>query len=314
MITQNPDYLITIVECGNLTKAAEKLYVSQPSLSQYIHRLEKSLNIELFDRSTSPMKLTYAGEKYYEYILGIKQMELNISEELQSIREEKSGRIRLGIALWRGACILPEVYPQFHEKFPKVKFELYEGRFTAMRSALENYEIDLMIANLLPAGDYADFQVEVITNERILIAAPINHPYVTEALKKNNPDDPDYPCVSLDILKHIPMVATKEGQSLTETIRSMLARENITPDILLETGNLTTAINLVAKGACCTFVPEEGARVCRHPGDVIFFRIENVSLEWELAFLYRKNSYLGPIRRSFIDHTKEVLRNMAVFS
>ena len=59
------DYFITIAETGNLTKAAEILYVSQPSLSQYLKRLKNSLGAELFDRNSSPLRLTYAGEKYY---------------------------------------------------------------------------------------------------------------------------------------------------------------------------------------------------------------------------------------------------------
>lgn len=63
------DYFITIAETGNLTKAAEILYVSQPSLSQYLKRLENSLGAELFDRNSSPLRLTYAGEKYYAYAI-----------------------------------------------------------------------------------------------------------------------------------------------------------------------------------------------------------------------------------------------------
>ena len=63
------DYFITIAETGNLTKAAENLYVSQPSLSQYLKRLENSLGAELFDRNSSPLRLTYAGEKYYAYAI-----------------------------------------------------------------------------------------------------------------------------------------------------------------------------------------------------------------------------------------------------
>ncbi|MBQ2616919.1 MAG: LysR family transcriptional regulator, partial [Synergistaceae bacterium] len=61
MQTLNPDYFLKIVECGSLTKAAEELIVSQPSLSQYIRRLERSLDAKLFDRKSSPMKLTYTG-------------------------------------------------------------------------------------------------------------------------------------------------------------------------------------------------------------------------------------------------------------
>ena len=63
MVLHNYEYFVAIVEAGSLTKAAEHLYVSQPSLSQYLKRLEASLGVELFDRSTSPLRLTYTGER-----------------------------------------------------------------------------------------------------------------------------------------------------------------------------------------------------------------------------------------------------------
>ena len=61
MIYRNYDYFLTIVKTGSLTKAAEILYITQPSLSKYLSRLEENLNIQLFDRSRSPLTLTYAG-------------------------------------------------------------------------------------------------------------------------------------------------------------------------------------------------------------------------------------------------------------
>lgn len=306
MITQNPDYLIAIVESGSLTKAASKLYISQPSLSQYIRRLETSLGIELFDRTSSPMKLTYAGERYYRYILQMKQMEMNIREEMHQIQNETGGRIRLGIALWRGTCLIPEVFPQYHMQYPGVSLELFEGRFIQMKQALENYEIDLMIANLLQAGSYGEFETEKIMTERILLAMPAHSSAAEEALKTGMTHN-GYPVIAADVLNRFPVVMTKEGQSLTEMIRSMFARENITPDILLETGNLTTAINLCAEGTCCTFVPEGGARICAREDRILFFEVQNTDLSWDLSFLYRKNSYLSAVKRNFIDCVKQRL-------
>ena len=309
MITQNPDYLIAIVESGNLSKAAEKLFISQPSLSQYVKRLEASLGTELFDRSYSPMKLTFAGERYYDYILQMKQMELNVREELLEIQQERRGKIRLGIALWRGACLIPDVFPEFHRRFPEVSLELFEGRFSQMKNALINYEIDLMIANLLPNGSFAEFEVDNIMEEKILLAAPCSSDAVKEAvLPPREGDHPEgYARIHPDILKKIPLIATKEGQALTEIIRSMYTREHIQPEILMRTGNLTTAINLAAKGMGCTFIPAEGAAVCQRPGDIEFYELDGINLSWSLAFLYRKNSYIGLIRKGFIDCVKEIL-------
>lgn len=111
MKSQNLNYFLTIVEEGSITKAAEKLFVSQPSLSQYLKRLESSLGVELFNHGSSPLKLTYAGQLYYHHVQDAQRREQNILKEIRDIQEDRGGVIRLGMAVWRTACLLPEVYP-----------------------------------------------------------------------------------------------------------------------------------------------------------------------------------------------------------
>ena len=104
MVFRNYEYFVSIVEAGSLTKAAERLYVSQPSLSQYLKRLETNLGVELFDRSTSPLRLTYTGERYYQYVLQLMKLDENVRREFQDIQNQISGRLRIGVALWAPAC------------------------------------------------------------------------------------------------------------------------------------------------------------------------------------------------------------------
>ena len=114
MVLHNYEYFVAIVDEGSLTKAAEHLYVSQPSLSQYLKRLEANLGVELFDRSASPLRLTYTGERYYQYVLQMMKLDENIRREFQDIKNQTSGRLRLGVALWRGACLSPAVSGHSH--------------------------------------------------------------------------------------------------------------------------------------------------------------------------------------------------------
>ena len=112
MVLHNYEYFVAIVDEGSLTKAAEHLYVSQPSLSQYLKRLEANLGVELFDRSASPLRLTYTGERYYQYVLQMMKLDENIRREFQDIKNQTSGRLRLGVALWRGAAgCIPQLSP-----------------------------------------------------------------------------------------------------------------------------------------------------------------------------------------------------------
>lgn len=307
MVLRNYEYFIAIVEAGSLTKAAEHLYVSQPSLSQYLKRLETSLGVELFDRSTSPLRLTYTGERYYQYVLQMMKLDENIRREFQDIKNQVSGRLRLGVALWRGACLLPDVFPDFHRRYPDIHVELVEGRSVQLESALMNDKIDLAVINLPRTLDYNKLTCEIICEERILLAAPTRHPQV-QALLADCPAAEGYPLAPMGLLEQIPLILTKPGQNLTHEVRHLLGKNHIEPEVLMETGNLTTAINLTAQGLACTFVPEEGAKVCQHPGSVTYFAMDSSDLVWDLAVVYRKDTYLTNISRLFIETMRQMLQ------
>lgn len=306
MLLPNCEYFIAIVECGSLTKAAEKLYISQPSLSQYLKRLETNLGVELFDHSTSPLRLTFTGERYYQYVLQLMKLDENIRKEFQDIKNEEHGRLRLGIALWRGACLLPDVFPYFHERYPGIHIELTESSSSQLENALINDKIDLAVMNLPHNLNYNKLTCETVFEEPILLAAPSGHPYILELLKDCRYQG-EYPLAPLDIVTKIPLIITKPGQNLTHEINYVLGKNNVEPDILLETGNLTTAINLTATGIACAFVPGEGAKVCKHPGKVTYFALDVPELKWPLAVVYRKDSYLPRLSRLFIDTLKTIL-------
>lgn len=307
MNTQNIDYFLTIVQTGNLTRAAEKLFISQPSLSQYLKRLEKSLNQKLFDRTISPIRLTYAGERYYQYAIQVKKLNENIRRELTDLSSSHSGLLRLGVALWRGAVLLPDVYPAFHARYPDVHIELLEARSSQLQSALLNDRIDLAVMNLPRSIHYEKFSFEVIHEEKILLAAPTQNPYVQALLAQQTLSEGQRPHTSLDLLDHIPLILTKQGQNLTYEVTRILELNHAKPDILMETGNLSTAIHLTSKQLACAFVPEEGANLFVHPDQVVYFELDSsVECIWDLAVLYRRDSYLNQICRLFIDELKSL--------
>lgn len=307
MVLHNYEYFVAIVEAGSLTKAAEHLYVSQPSLSQYLKRLEASLGVELFDRSTSPLRLTYTGERYYQYVLQMMKLDESVRREFQDIKNQTSGRLRLGVALWRGACLLPDVFPTFHQQYPDIHIELTEGRSVQLEAALMNDKIDLAVMNLPRTLDYSKLVSEIVCEERLLIAAPTQHPYV-QGLLADCQTLGGYPVAPLELVNHIPLILTKPGQNSTNQVKRVLGKNHMEPDILLETGNLTTAINLAAQGMACVFVPEEGAKVCQHPGAVTYFAVDSPDLVWDLAAVYRKDTYLTRLSQLFIEVMKQRLQ------
>ena len=306
MVFKNYEYFIAIVESGSLTKAAEKLYVSQPSLSQYVKRLESSLGVELFDRTASPLRLTYTGERYYEYVKQVRQLGENVEREFSDIKNQTSGRLRLGVAVWRGAHFLPDVFPEFHEAYPNIRLELMEDRSAALEAALMDDKLDVAVMNLPRSLHYEKLTCEIFFEERILLAAPTQHPAVRRILE-NCRVAGGRPVAPLTLVKEIPLLTTKHGQNLTHEVMHALGKSGIEANILLETGNLTTAINLAAKGMGCVFVPEMGAETRRYQDAVTYFAVDTTDLVWDFGAVYRRGMYLPRLARLFIDSARQQL-------
>ena len=116
-------YIKTIAQCGSITTAAKKLFVSQPSLSQMLRQLEQEIGLPIFDRSTSPLRLTYAGEKYLYAAERILAVNSELESQLREIKHEHSGRLRLGISVTRAMQVLLLVVPVFSGQYPHVSLE-----------------------------------------------------------------------------------------------------------------------------------------------------------------------------------------------
>ena len=104
-------YIQTIAQEGSITAAARKLYISQPSLSQMLKQVEVELGTALFDRSVSPVHLTLAGEACLQAAEAILAANDRLERQLQEIRDESRGRLRLGISVQRGMQVLPLALP-----------------------------------------------------------------------------------------------------------------------------------------------------------------------------------------------------------
>lgn len=131
---------------GGVTAAARKLYVSQPALSQMLRQVETELGMPLFDRSVSPFRLTFAGEKYLEAADIILAAHRRLENQLQEIREENSGRLRLGISVQRAGQVLPLALPWFAMQYPHVSLELTERGSAHLEELVSRGEVDLALA------------------------------------------------------------------------------------------------------------------------------------------------------------------------
>ena len=305
MYFKNYKYFLAIVEYGGVTRAAEALFLSQPSLSKYLRRLEQNLGIELFDHSSSPLQLTYAGQRYYEYIKRFESLERQFDDELGSIRDDDSGEIRMGIAQWRGSILLPTLIPRFHEVYPHVEINIVEGRAMQIETALVQGRVDLCLMNL-PSHFPAQTNQEILWNEKCLLVGNRNHSVIQKALQTTPISADGYRNIDIRFLEQEHFISLMPGQNMTLAMERLFAANNLTPKSIWRTENLSTALNMVSETMCFTMMPEVGARVKFLPDNLEYFSISHSEELLSFSAVYRKDFVLNRWIHTLLDLARQV--------
>ncbi|MER3114052.1 LysR family transcriptional regulator [Bacillus altitudinis] len=308
MLFKNYEYFLAIVEEGGVSKAAKRLYISQPSLSKYLKRLEMNLGVELFDHNSSPLKLTYTGERYYSYIMQIITLDKQLQKEFSEIQNNERGKIRIGLALWRGSCLLPDILPSFIDKYPKIEVCITEGKSNFLVSELLTEKLDFAVMNLPTNMDFSKLTYDTIMQEQILFAGNKDHPIIKQSSSSQDYSN-EYPYIDIAKLENELFIMTKAGQNLTSAILHYFSKHHLDPKNILEIENLTTAIHLVSAGMGFTFIPEAGIKKEHPPENMTLFSLNDPDLIWPLAVVYKKNTYITNYAHLFIEMLKEYYQN-----
>ena len=131
-------YLTAVAEHRNVTKAAESLYISQSALSHYIRKTEEELGVQLFDRSTTPISLTYAGKCYIQSAQRILMENERLMKELREITENMTGVLRIGISRDRASYIMPRLTRDFLALYPGIQVDIFTESAQQLREALKS--------------------------------------------------------------------------------------------------------------------------------------------------------------------------------
>lgn len=299
-------YFRAIVENKSITKAANKLYISQPSLSKYLSQLEKEMKIQLIDRSSFPIKMTPAGEIYYRYILKHLELDKHFQIEMSALRSRPVEKLRIGIGNWRGTNMLPELLPFFMERYPWVDIQIIEGTTLVITDAVLNGEIDLCIISVI--DKFPKLTYSLLGSERILLVGGNNHPFVKK-LKEQHRQEKTLINIDIIQLKKETLLLTTKGQNFSSIIEDYFEENHMDDVSIMRIENLTTAAHLAAKGKYFSFIPETGLRYPGFPKNATFFTIGNPFLSFDIAIAYKAKSHLSWTAQIFIDTTEEFYRN-----
>lgn len=283
-------YIQTIAECGSITAAAKKLYVSQPSLSQMLRHVEEELGVEIFDRSVTPFQITYAGEKYLHAAQIILATQQQLESEIREIRHEHSGRLRLGISVSRGMQVLPLVIPKFASKFPKVKIELVESGSSTLDALVQEGKIDLALAAIESVSHNMTY--ELIERETIGILAG----WGSKIARNQTSGTP----VTIEDVKDELFVSLCKGHSARVVQDKLFRRAGCAPKILIETDSLEVGKRITLDAGACMILPNIyiDDYVAHKKGE--FFPLTSVEHNRHFYACYRKDAFIPQYMHSFI--------------
>lgn len=227
------NYFLKTVEEMNFTRAAEKLYITQQSLSINISNLEKQYNTELFIRKPF-LKLTPAGKLLAAYAEQMLALDARITSALADVSTHCVGHINLGMSRQRSNIFFPNIWKRYHELYKNVKISLH-GQVTAnMIDSLQHGKLDLFVGVDVPPLN--NFSVKQLASERLQCLV---HEKLLKEFMPETWDSFLHSCKTsgLDLLtlKDLPFIMFLPNNKLRITADQIFSRGNITPNILLET-------------------------------------------------------------------------------
>lgn len=290
----------TIADLGNITKAADKLFISQPYLSKLIKDTEEELGVTLFERKHRSVEINYAGEEYLKNLKELYEMEKSMFIAMDKISRHKIGRINLGINPTLASIILPIILPKINEKYPYIQIKLYEEDAITIESLLKRNIIDFAFGFLPIYNDNLTYEIVYEENFHFLVGKN------STLYNPSNYNIKKFP-FDLKVLDNEPIITLSPEYTIRRAINDFYQKYNLNLNISLTTSSIYTAINLVVNGMASTFIPTTGMSKTELK-NVNIYTFDTDTLNARLAVYYNKNQRLTPLQLWFIRFIKDELR------
>ena len=226
----------TVVECQSFTKAAQQLYVSQPTISAHVRALEEELHATLIERTTKSITVTQKGREVYDYAVSI----LDIRERMiQACSQGQKRVIRVAASTIPAAYMLPQILPEYGRLFPQVYFSIHQGRNGEVLASVEDGRFDLGFSTERSKADMVSIPVG---RDRMVLITPVTQQYLELA---GLPDTP------VDRLLACPIILREKmetGQKLADRYLAALGVAEDDLQVVARANDQETVKSLVAGG------------------------------------------------------------------
>lgn len=295
MDLKEQEYITAIAKYGSITKAAEELFITQPTLSIFLNRLEDRMGIHLFERIGKRFIPTYAGELYLRKARALLVIQNEFEAELSDLIAGCTGRLRLGIHSRRSTHLLPPVLKEFSGLYPHIEVILSEESSRQMEEALIAGELDLIITNRFFNKD--KLEIVPIYDDKLIMSIAPGHPACSKARQL---DGHAYPWLDLKLVKEERFILQTPAQSIRTFTDAALSYAGVVPRHTFVIENMETATQMAAEGYGVSFNYESYIKYFRYDKPVACFEVGFSNFSFPISIAYRKGSYFPSYFSDFI--------------
>ena len=287
------DQLNTFLEVArhnSFSRAAERCFRTQPAISAQIRALEEEVGVRLFDRSGGKVSLTSAGKVFRSYAESTMEERRKIVATLADMDRVPRGQIVVGAN--EGTClhVLPEVFSDFKEKYPKVNLSINRMERGKILEAVSDNTVDFGVVSM-PVSD-ARLKVVVIHRDELILITPPDH-----LLAKTRPSSG---AVTLEDIAHYPLLLPKTGRT-RESIAEVFQKRKLKPQISMELDSSELLKRFVAAGVGVGFIARSNVRSELKAKVLAELKLADAHIARDLALVYRKDKDLGRAAQTFIE-------------
>ena len=278
-----------VVRLGSFSRAAEELYIAQPTISLHVRQLEEELQTRLLIRTTKNIEVTEKGREVYEYAVNILQLRDRIVEKCAGGEQRI---IRLGASTIPSAYILPEVLPAFVKKHPSIYFTIDQGDSRSVAEKLAEGVIDIGLIGMKPAS--RELEAEPIYEDMVVIITPVREPFLS--MKENG-------TATLEKLFREPVILREEGSGSLKAANTFLANAGYSEadlQIAARTNDPETIKNLVVQGMGISMISSKAAEDYSRENRLLVFSFPEISGRRTLYIATRKHAETAEPVQSFL--------------
>ncbi len=296
MDLREQEYVVAMARHGSVSKAAQELFVSQPTLSIFLNRLEERMGIRLFERIGKRLVPTYAGELYIKSAKEMLVLQNQFQGALGDLIKGYTGRLRLGLHLRRSSFLLPRVLTDFARLHPNVEVVLKEDISRVIEELLLDGDLDLILTNRFTNRD--KLEVQTIYNDYLIMAVSADHPACAQGVALPGHT---YPWLDLKLVADERFILQHPTQSVRTFTDAALAYAGVKPEHIFIIENMETAAQMAAEGFGIAFNYESYIRHYQYSKPIRIFEVGFSNFSIPISMAYRKGGYLPAFAADLIE-------------